>query len=156
MVTPKRSASCCAVTPVRRPRSASASANSRDFFRMKADTRLSKGSDRVKGMKNSINWFEIPTRDMDKAVAFYEKALGVTLKRELFGGLPHGVFPADKGAATGAVVAAPHLVPASAGVVIYLDAPDGVRAVLTRAKAAGAAEVQPHTSIGEFGWIAVV
>ena len=24
-------------------------------------------------MKNAINWFEIPTRDMDKAVSFYEK-----------------------------------------------------------------------------------
>lgn len=107
-------------------------------------------------MYNSINWFEIPTRDMDKAVAFYEQALGRTLRRENFGGLPHAVFPADEAAATGAIVAAPHLVPAAAGVVIYLDAPDGVKACLDRALGAGGKELQPHTSIGEFGWIAVV
>lgn len=109
-------------------------------------------------MHSSINWFEIPTRDMDKAVAFYERTLGVTLKRELFGGLPHAVFPIERvpGSTTGAVVAAPHLVPASAGVVIYLEAPDGVKACLERAKVAGGQEVQPHTSIGEMGWIAVV
>jgi predicted enzyme related to lactoylglutathione lyase len=40
-------------------------------------------------VKNSINWFEIPTRNMDTAVAFYEKTLGVTLRREVFGGDPH-------------------------------------------------------------------
>lgn len=109
-------------------------------------------------MNNSINWFEIPTRDMDKAVRFYEATFGLTLNKELFGGLPHAVFPVEKSetSVTGAIVAAPHLVPASAGVVIYLNAPDGVKACLERAKAAGGKELQPHTSIGEMGWIAVI
>lgn len=108
-------------------------------------------------MTNSINWFEIPTRNMDRAVHFYEQTLGVTLHRELFGGMPHAIFPADKSetSVTGAVVSAPHLSP-GAGVVIYLEAPDGVQACVTRAKAAGAKEIVPHMSIGEQGWIAVV
>jgi predicted enzyme related to lactoylglutathione lyase len=108
-------------------------------------------------MKNAINWFEIPTRDMDKAVAFYEKTLGITLKRELFGDLPHAVFPVevpDAGVA-GALVTGPHLAP-GAGVVVYLEAPDGVTACLARARAGGAKEIVPHTHIGENGWIAVV
>jgi len=108
-------------------------------------------------VSNSINWFEIPTRDMDKAVPFYERTLGVTLKREVFGGMPHAIFPVEKmeTSVTGALVAAPHLTP-GAGVVIYLEAPDGVSACLARAKAAGAKEVVPHMHIGENGWIAVV
>lgn len=110
-------------------------------------------------MKNSINWFEIPTRDMDKAVRFYEQTFGVALKREVFGGMPHAVFPVDRGpddkGVTGAIVAAPHLTPGS-GVVIYLEAADGVQACLARAKQAGATEVVPHMSIGPNGWIAVV
>jgi predicted enzyme related to lactoylglutathione lyase len=109
-------------------------------------------------MKNAINWFEIPTRDMDKAVAFYEKTIGVTLKRELFGDMPHAVFPVespDQGVA-GAIVTGPHLTPGASGVVIYLEAPDGVEACVKRAKAAGATVVVPHMSIGENGWIAVV
>ena len=106
---------------------------------------------------NSINWFEIPTRNMDKAVAFYEQTLGVQLHREVFGGEPHAMFPVEKTAAsvTGAIVAAPRLTPGQ-GVVIYLDAPDGVKACLARAAKAGAKEVAPHTAIGEHGFIAVV
>jgi len=108
-------------------------------------------------MKNSINWFEIPAHNMDKAVAFYEKTLGVTLQREVFGGEPHAIFPVEKDAkgVTGALVTAKRLTP-GAGVLIYLDAPDGVKATLERAKAAGAKEIAPHTPIGEHGFIAVV
>jgi hypothetical protein len=109
-------------------------------------------------MKHAINWFEIPTREMDKAVAFYQKVLGIELKRESFGGLPHAVFPIDApdSGVAGALVAGPHLEPGAAGPCIYLEAPDGVTACLARAKAAGATVVVPHTPIGENGWIAIV
>lgn len=108
-------------------------------------------------MKNSINWFEIPARDMDKAVAFYEKTLGVKLQREVYGGEPHAIFPVEKetNSVTGALVSAQRLTP-GAGVLIYLNAADGVKATLARAKAAGAKEVAPHTAIGEHGFIAVI
>ena len=109
-------------------------------------------------MRNSINWFEIPTKDMDKAVTFYEKTLGLTLRRELFGGSPHAIFPVqDIGqGVTGAIVAGGYSQPGAAGPVIYLEAPDGVAACLKRAKAAGGSEAVPHTAIGEHGFIAVV
>lgn len=111
---------------------------------------------------NAINWFEIPTRDMDRAVAFYEKTLHRTLKREVFAGLPHAVFPArgvngPQGAVAGALVAdGPHLVPGANGTIVYLDCPDGIAATLSRARAQGANVVQPHTAIGENGFIAVI
>jgi predicted enzyme related to lactoylglutathione lyase len=105
-------------------------------------------------MNNAINWFEIPTRDMDKAVAFYEKTFGLALKRELFGGFPHAVFAAE--GVAGALVSAPHLTPGGSGVVIYLECPDGVTACLARAERGGATVLMPHTHIGENGWIAVI
>ena len=110
---------------------------------------------------NAINWFEIPTRDMDRAVAFYEATVGRPLKREVFGGLPHAIFPsrcapgADMSVA-GALVTGPHLTPGAAGTVIYLDCKDGVAATLARATAAGAKVVLPHMGIGENGFIAIV
>ncbi|WP_394846348.1 VOC family protein [Pendulispora brunnea] len=106
---------------------------------------------------NSINWFEIPARELDKAAAFYEKTFDTKLRREVFGGEPHAIFPVEKDAkgVTGALVSAPRLTP-GAGVLIYLDAPDGVKATLARAKAAGAKEIAPHTSIGEQGFIAII
>ena len=108
-------------------------------------------------MKNSINWFEIPSRNIDKAVTFYEQTLGVKLLREVFGGEPHAMFPVEKtqDSVTGALVSTDRLTP-GAGVIIYLHAPDGVKACLARAKTAGAKEVTPHTAIGEHGFIAVV
>ena len=33
-------------------------------------------------MNNVINWFEIPVADMDRAVAFYEPVMQVSLRRE--------------------------------------------------------------------------
>lgn len=109
-------------------------------------------------MKNSINWFEIPTRDMDKAVTFYEKTLGVTLQREVFGGEPHAMFPVEKDptSVTGSLVTDKRLSPGATGVLIYLNAPDGVNACLARARAAGAKELAPRTPIGEHGFIAVI
>ena len=54
-------------------------------------------------------------------------------------------------------VTAGRLTPGAAGgVLIYLDASDGVKATLARAKAAGAKEIAPHTPIGDFGFIAVI
>ena len=100
-------------------------------------------------MKNSINWFEIPTRDMDKAVTFYEKTLGVTLQREVFGGEPHAMFPVEKDptSVTGSLVTDKRLTPGATGVLIYLNAPDGVKSCLARAKSAGARELAPHMPI---------
>jgi|SRR5690349_21783362 len=110
-------------------------------------------------MSNAINWFEIPTRDMDKAVRFYEAMLGVSLKRELFGGVPHAIFPAgDETSVHGAVVTETptRRGPGAGGVVIYLNAPKGVPDAVERAGKAGGAVVLPPTSIGPQGWIAVV
>jgi uncharacterized protein len=109
---------------------------------------------------NAINWFEIPTRDIDRQVSFYEQTLRLSLKRELFGGTPHAVFPskcpAGATSVAGALVSDPRLIPGKAGTVVYFDCVDGVRAALERALSAGATLVTPHTPIGENGFIALV
>lgn len=107
---------------------------------------------------HAINWFEIPTRDLDRAVGFYEKTFGHRLKREVFAGMPHAVFPsANSPTAAGAIVeGGPHLSPGAQGTVVYLDCSDGVAATLGRAKAHGAQVVVPHTAVGPFGFIAVI
>ena len=110
-------------------------------------------------MSNAINWFEIPSKNLDKAARFYETTLGVTLRREVFGGVPHAVFETDKSKpelVSGAVVDRAQNQPGAAGVVIYLNCPDGVPAALARATQAGGKQLMPTTSIGENGWIAIV
>jgi hypothetical protein len=108
---------------------------------------------------NAINWFEIPTRDMDRSVRFYERTLGITLKREDFGGMPHAVFVAhgnDERSVNGALVTGPHLIPGSKGTVVYLYCKDGVNAALARATGAGATVTVPPMHIGENGYIAII
>ncbi len=110
---------------------------------------------------NAINWFELPTNNMPRAVEFYQVAIGVTLKQEIFGGLAHAVFPAkcpDGATSTaGALVAsAPHLTPGATGTVVYLNCPDGVSAALARALTAGATLVVPETAIGPNGFFAII
>ena len=54
-------------------------------------------------MNNVINWFEIPVADMDRAVAFYEPVLQVTLRRENMDCAEMAVFPYQDPAPGGAL-----------------------------------------------------
>lgn len=104
---------------------------------------------------HSVTWFELPTKDLERAAAFYEKVLGLSLKREVFFGVPHAIFPGPEEAVRGALVKSDAHVPASSGAVVYLRAPD-LDASLARIEAAGGAVVTPKTSLGPIGFIAVV
>jgi predicted enzyme related to lactoylglutathione lyase len=50
-----------------------------------------------------INWFEIPVADMDRAVAFYEPVMQVTLRREKMDCAELAVFPHEDPATGGAL-----------------------------------------------------
>ncbi len=101
--------------------------------------------------RGAINWFEIPVTDMARAVAFYERLLGVKLKQELFGGKPNAIFMSE--GTGGALIVDPKRRPSSDGAMVYLDARDELDACLARA---GAAVVLPKTDIGEPGFIGIV
>ena len=107
-------------------------------------------------MANVINWFEIPTTDLDRAARFYETVLGVSLKREVFGGVPMANFPsAGTGGAGGALVQDARRKPAVEGVLIYLDAQGHLDACLQRVAKAGGAIIAPKVDIGQPGFIAI-
>ena len=106
--------------------------------------------------RNTINWFEIPVRDIAKAKALYGAMLNAELQVSDFGGIPHAVFPHGNATVSGALVVDPKRQPGSSGPLIYLDAPDGVARCIARALEAGAKLVQPATPIGPHGTIAVI
>ena len=47
-------------------------------------------------MSNVINWFEIPVAQMDRAIAFYEPVMQVSLRRENMDCAELAVFPAGR------------------------------------------------------------
>lgn len=101
----------------------------------------------------SINWFEIPVADLDRAAAFYEGVLAVSLKREVFGGVPMAMFCADVG---GALVEDGARKPTAEGALLFLDATGKLDDCLARVKEAGGSVLQPKTDIGDPGFIAIV
>lgn len=107
--------------------------------------------------KSALNWFEIPVSNIEKAAAFYERTLGIAMRRERGHGMELAVFPyTPEVAVGGAIVAAPHLRPGATGTVVYLDCTGKLDACVARVADAGGKVVQPRTAIGENGFIAMV
>ena len=97
-----------------------------------------------------VNWFEIPVRDMDRAVSFYQTVLGFPLGTMDGPSGPMNIFPGADGAA-GALTSG-DTEPGQGGVLVYLYC-DDIDAALERAAGAGGSVVQPKTSIGPYGHI---
>ena len=102
---------------------------------------------------NAVGWFEIPTVNMERAIAFYEKVLGLKLERHQMGPLDMAWFPwlEDKPGSPGSLVHAPEFYkPSADGVVIYLTAHSGdLTNELSRVADAGGKVIQPKTQISE-------
>ena len=106
-------------------------------------------------MKSSLNWFEIPVANFERAARFYESMLALKLKREAFGGEQMAIFPAIDPGVGGALVAGERRKPSGEGTLIFLDAPE-LETSLVRAATAGGKIAMPLTDIGEMGEIAAV
>ena len=105
----------------------------------------------MQNIKHSINWFEIPVRNLANAAAFYGEVLGRPLTQEVFGGIPHAMFAASGDhAVTGALIQDAKREPGASGVTIYLDVA-AVQPAVERAVKLGAKIVQPFTDLGVHG-----
>jgi predicted enzyme related to lactoylglutathione lyase len=106
-------------------------------------------------MANTLNWFEIPTTDLDRATTFYERVLGVSLKREDFGGTPMSIFTAKDPDLAGALVKDARRKPSSDGALVYLNVSGRLDAVVGRIASAGGEVLLPKMDIGDPGYIAL-
>ncbi|MCY0261651.1 VOC family protein [Klebsiella pneumoniae] len=106
-------------------------------------------------MNNVINWFEIPVADMDRAVAFYEPVMQVSLRRENHGLRRAGGVPASGSGPGGALAKFEGIAPSAQGAIIYLHT-DHLAATLERvASAGGACVFGPLTLPNDIGTIAL-
>lgn len=76
-------------------------------------------------VKNNVVWFEIPSSDFERAVAFYEKIFERPLQRGNFMDTALAIFAYEKPAVSGCVIKEEALRPGESGTVIYLNA-DGI------------------------------
>lgn len=108
----------------------------------------------------AVGWFEIPVKDMDRAMAFYQTVFGYTLQRHALGELDMAWFPmpGDLPGATGALVYNEEFyTPSNDGVVLYFTAQSGdLQNELGRVEEAGGSILQPKKALGEYGFMALV
>lgn len=91
-------------------------------------------------MKQVIDWFEIPVRELPRAQAFYEEVLQTKLQREAFAGpdMQMAVFAGQGDAVKGALMSGhPALQVGACGTLVYLHAGALLDEALARVVAAG-------------------
>jgi predicted enzyme related to lactoylglutathione lyase len=105
-------------------------------------------------MNNMVVWFEIPVRDLNRAVKFYSKVLGVEVQPMETGPNKMAFFPFAPGVASGALVESKENAPNEKGTLVYLNGGDDLSIPLKRVEAAGGKILQGKTGIGDHGYIA--
>ncbi|PYQ75757.1 MAG: VOC family protein [Acidobacteria bacterium] len=103
---------------------------------------------------NPVDWFEIPVNDIARATAFYQRALGVTLKPMEQGPMKMAWFTGQPGGsgANGMLVQGPGRTPSKTGTLVYFTVPE-IDAALASVERAGGKVVLPKAS-GDYGSIA--
>lgn len=106
-------------------------------------------------MAQAINWFEIPTKNFERAKAFYEAVLDIEMTLP-FPGMKYAMFPADmqKGEVGGGLLEEEGYEPSQQGALVYLNGGDDLSVPLARVEAAGGTITLPKTSIGPNGFTA--
>lgn len=106
---------------------------------------------------NSINWFEIPVNDFDRAKAFYSKIFDFEMPTMDMAGSLMGFLPHEQGKGVGgAIIKGEGLEPSDQGTTVYLNGGEDLSVVLNRVDEAGGKTIVPKTEITEeIGFFAV-
>src|SRR5438093_5787016 len=73
-------------------------------------------------VRHQVVWFDIPTRDLDRAVRFYSAVLGIQLKKEQAGpGVAIAMLPHAEGSIGGCLVQNLDARPSESGPLLYLN-----------------------------------
>ncbi|HET9215408.1 MAG TPA: VOC family protein [Terriglobia bacterium] len=107
--------------------------------------------------RHQVVWFDIPVRDIDRAVRFYSAVLGITLKKEQAGpGAAVAALPHGEGSVGGSLVQNMDAKPSESGPLLYLNADGRLEEALKAVEKYGGRIVAEIHSIAPFGFRAVV
>ena len=105
---------------------------------------------------NSLNWFEISVKDINRAKKFYETILAIKMTEMEMMGMKMAFFPMEPGTgkANGGLAQSKMHKPSKAGAKIYLNANPDLSKVLAKVEKAGGEVTMPKTSLGPNGFMA--
>ncbi len=98
-------------------------------------------------MRNTINWFELPVTDFERAKKFYEAILECKIEDQMMGPYRMGFLPGDGKGVSGAIVHGEGYEPSDKGAMIYLNADGIIDEVIGRIDKSGGKVVVPRTPI---------
>ncbi len=106
-------------------------------------------SDQQTKRKSALAWFEIPSRNLDRARKFYETILDCTMHKDDFGSSEDMmcIFPAEQTGVAGALVKRAFQRPGGDGTMVYLSCDGRLDAVLSRIEQAGGRVIIPRTPV---------
>jgi predicted enzyme related to lactoylglutathione lyase len=107
---------------------------------------------------NSINWFEIPVTDLQRAKHFYQVSFGIHMEEQEMNGMQMAIFPYTPGSGlvAGALVQSELYKPGEDGVLIYLNANPSIQEVLDKIESEGGKILLRRTQISpEIGYMAI-
>ena len=106
--------------------------------------------------KKIITWFDIPAADIQRAVKFYNKVLGVSLEVVEKGGHTIALFSGNPGITGGSITQSRNNIPADGGTIVYFFV-DDLDGDLLRVENAGGKIVQPKAEItDEHGYFGII
>ncbi|WP_205744968.1 VOC family protein [Echinicola pacifica] len=92
---------------------------------------------KTKEMKSHISIFEIPARDISRAVDFYQAILGISIEKMEMPEMEMGIFPYEDQLITGVIVKAEGYIPSADGVTIYLNGGEDLQIILGKVEENG-------------------
>jgi predicted enzyme related to lactoylglutathione lyase len=106
-------------------------------------------------MTNLVSYFEIPVRDMNRAISFYSKTFGVKFERMDIDGNEMALFPYQTGGegVTGALAKGDSYKPSLKGTRVYFSTHD-IDSTLRNAISSGGKMIYPKTDTGDYGFVA--
>ena len=109
-------------------------------------------------MKNSIQNFQIPVIDFDRAYDFYSKVMDYELQKFKHDNASMGIFRFDtsSGGVGGTIIKGDGLKPSKEGTMVYLDTGDDAQPYLDRVVENGGSIFVEKTSLGpSMGYFAI-
>ena len=106
-------------------------------------------------MNNFVVWFEIPVKNLEKAIKFYSQVFAIEFQKADMMGNKMAFFPHEPGSASGALVEGKNYIPGDKGPLVYLNGGEDLSKPLANIEKAGGKVLLQKTSIGQHGFFAI-
>jgi len=107
--------------------------------------------------RHQVVWFDIPVRDLDRALHFYSAVLGAKLKKEQAGpGVSMAMLPQSDGFVSGCLLQNADARPSDSGPLLYLNTHGRLEEALHAVEKYGGRVLSARHSIAPFGFRAIV